>query len=566
MRIKTFPLFSLLAVMHSVLLFFSPQALAQPPEKTSQEVQATQQEPVLRNEKIFKPTVLDQIQELPLQTPAPIKTEKIDKAGEKISNRIDRIGQKIPPLLGKWLNTELLWTITWLELGFCASLLVLVLFFERLVHFLIKRRLRIEKEAGSPASWYPFLLGGVAKPVALFIWVYGTYGALSVLFSHLEQPGLPQLIHRTIKWCADVGGTIAALWFVYRLFHFADFQLNRWARSMPQTVSTVVLALSKHLRAPVRMLIFLLFFRLTTPLFDFGEHLQILMGQVFGLLFIGAITWLTIKGLSVLEETVLSYYKMDEADNLEARKMHTQVRFLKRLAITLILILASGSMLMLFDKVRQLGTSILASAGILGIVIGLAAQRSISNILVGLQIAITQPIRLDDVVIVENEWGRIEEISTTYVVVKIWDLRRLIVPTSYFTEKPFQNWTRVSAELLGTVFLYVDYTVPIEALRQELQRILQASKLWNGKVGQVQVTNTTAQCMEVRLLLSANDASLAWDLRCDVREKMITFLQQHYPQGLAKIRAELQPNSTGETMAEAAMGLVAAARPTDKLV
>ncbi len=157
-----------------------------------------------------------------------------------------------------------------------------------------------------------------------------------------------------------------------------------------------------------------------------------------------------------------------------------------------------------------------------------------------MQIALTQPIRLDDVVIIEKEWGRIEEITATYVVVKLWDERRLIVPTSYFTEKPFQNWTRVSVELLGTVFLYLDFTVPVAALRQELHRILQGSNLWNGKVGLVQVTDTTAQAMEIRLLLSADDASLAWDLRCEVREKMIAFVQAHYPESLPKIRGAIQ--------------------------
>jgi small-conductance mechanosensitive channel len=226
--------------------------------------------------------------------------------------------------------------------------------------------------------------------------------------------------------------------------------------------------------------------------------------------------------------------------------MHTQIRFIKRLIITLVVIIAGASMLLMFDNVRQLGTSILASAGIVGIVVGLAAQRSIANILVGMQIALTQPIRLDDVVIIENEWGRIEEITMTYVVVKLWDSRRLIVPSTYFTEKTFQNWTRVSSELLGTVFLYLDYTVPVDAIRQELQKILKASTLWDGKVGQVQVTNTSAQAMELRLLLSANDASLAWDLRCEVREKMIAFVQLNFPDSLPKIRGELVQQSDNQ--------------------
>ena len=198
-------------------------------------------------------------------------------------------------------------------------------------------------------------------------------------------------------------------------------------------------------------------------------------------------------------------------------------------------------MLMTFESVRQLGTSILASAGIAGIVVGFAAQRSIATLLAGFQIAMTQPIRLDDVVIVENEWGRIEEITLTYVAVRIWDQRRLILPITYFIEQPFQNWTRTSADILGTVFLYVDYRAPLDAIRAELDRILQASPSWDGKVKGLQVTNAQEQTLEIRALASAADASLAWDLRCEVREKLVQFLQRHHPESLPRIRAELQP-------------------------
>lgn len=494
------------------------------------------------------PTVLDHLKELSKQTTTPIRTEQIDRAGEKIGDRIKVLSKKISPFLGNWINSELFWGITWLKLIFCCGIFLFVLLFERLVHFFIKRRLGVKGETAASTTWFSFFLRGVTKPFSLFLWVYGTYGALSPLFSHFEQPGLPQLLHGILKWCTDVGGTVVALWFLYRLFHLVDFQIKHWAGSRQASVSTIVFSLSKHLRRPANMLILLVFFRLAVPLFDPGEKLEFLTGQAFGLLFISGLTWLMVQGLNALEEIVLSYYDLNVVDNLQARKMHTQVRFLKRFAITLVAILAGGSMLMVFDKVRQLGTSILASAGIIGIVVGLAAQRSISNILVGLQIALTQPIRLDDVVIIENEWGRIEEITMTFVVVRIWDLRRLIVPTAYFTEKPFQNWTRVSSELLGTVFLYLDYTVPVEAIREELQRVLQASPLWNGKVGQVQVTNTSAQSMELRLLLSTDDASKGWDLRCEVREKMIAFVQRNYPQSLPKMRAQMQGN-TPESMA-----------------
>jgi small-conductance mechanosensitive channel len=521
------------------LLTLPPRTAAETPPspahtRSAQEQQSTD-----------NPTLLDQLKELPPETTAPIKTEQIDRAGEAIGNRLQVMGKKVSPFLGSWINTELFWGITSLKLGFCAFLLLCVLLGERLLRYLIRRRLRQEQDLAASVNWRFIFLRGISRPLSLFIWIYGTYAALSPLFSHLAQPGPAQWLYRTIKWGTDVGGTIIVLWFVYRVLHLIDFHINRWAALRQHSVGTIVLALSERLRNPVRMLLFLLFFRLTEPLLDLSAKAQIITGQLFGLLFISALAWLTIQGMSVVEKLILSRYNMNLADNLSARKMHTQVRFIKRLLITVIVIIAGASMLMVFDKVRQLGTSILASAGIVGIVVGLAAQRSISNALVGLQIALTQPIRLDDVVIIEKEWGRIEEITATYVVVKLWDARRLIVPTSYFTEKPFQNWTRVSAELLGTVFLYLDYTVPVAAIRQELHRILQDSKLWNGKVGLVQVTDTTVQAMEIRLLLSANDASLAWDLRCEVREKMIAFVQAHYPESLPKIRGAMQQGQPG---------------------
>ena len=211
-----------------------------------------------------------------------------------------------------------------------------------------------------------------------------------------------------------------------------------------------------------------------------------------------------------------------------------------RVAVAAIAIFTVASMLMVFDTVRQFGASILASAGIAGIVVGLAAQKSIATLLAGFQIALTQPIRVDDAVIVENEFGRIEDITLTYVVVRLWDLRRLVVPITYFIEQPFQNWTRSSANLLAPVFLYVDYAMPIDPLRQELTRILTASTRWDGKVNVLQITDAKEHTLQLRALASAADASLAWDLRCEVRERLVNFVQQQYPAYLPKFRASLE--------------------------
>lgn len=263
-------------------------------------------------------------------------------------------------------------------------------------------------------------------------------------------------------------------------------------------------------------------------------------GQVFALVLTGLIAWLLIRVVYFLEGCVLSKFDVKVKDNLQARKVHTQFKVFKRIIIIVVIILAFATMLMTFEQIRQLGTMILASAGIAGIVIGLAAQKTLTTFIAGLQIAISQPIREDDVVIVEGEWGRIEEITLTYVVVRIWDLRRLIVPITYFIDKPFQNWTRISADILGTVFLYTDYTIPVDALREELQRILEASDHWDRKVCVLQVTNTTEKSMEIRALMSSADASIAWNLRCEVREKLVDFVRREYPDALPKLRAELE--------------------------
>jgi small-conductance mechanosensitive channel len=314
------------------------------------------------------------------------------------------------------------------------------------------------------------------------------------------------------------------------------FLLGRLFRRAESTLGALFV---KYGRGPARLLFPLLLVRLALPLVAVPERIQLFLNQTLSLLLIVSVAWVVIRGVAIAGDFVLGKYHTDVADNLKARQMHTQIRILRKVIIVIVAILGFGLALMTFDKVRQLGTSILASAGIIGIIVGIAAQRSIATLLAGIQIALTQPIRLDDVVIVEGEWGRIEEITLTYVVVRIWDLRRLILPVTHFLEKPFQNWTRVSADLLGTVFLYVDYNVSLEAIRKELQRIAEHSDHWDGKLCKLQVTNATEKSMELRALLSASDSSAAWELRCEVREKLVGFIQTTYPESLPRVRAEV---------------------------
>lgn len=295
----------------------------------------------------------------------------------------------------------------------------------------------------------------------------------------------------------------------------------------------------KHCFRPLLWLIIIIAVRFILPVIH-DDYEMAVERNFFGIAIIFFVCWLAVKSVYVLEETLLHRFDINQKDNLKARKIITQFRVLKRIVIIVVGIIALGMILMSFDKVRQLGTTILASAGIIGIVVGMAAQKTIGTFIAGIQLAFTQPIRIDDVVIVENEWGRIEEITLTYVVVRIWDQRRLIVPITYFIEQTFQNWTRQTAEILGTVFIYTDYTIPIDAIREELQNILKTSQDWDGRVCVLQVTNATERTIELRALTSAADASSAWTLRCYVREKLIKFIQEKYPQSLPKTRAELK--------------------------
>lgn len=296
---------------------------------------------------------------------------------------------------------------------------------------------------------------------------------------------------------------------------------------------------ASQLEAPVRWGAMLLAVFLTRRLLPLEEHTFATVRHgalITALLLVG---WSLARGTRVLQYVIEHRFDVDDADNLMARAAHTQVRAFGNIARFTIWLLAVSFVLMTFESVRRIGLSLLASAGLAGVVLGFAAQRSIATVVAGVQIALTQPIRIDDVVIVEGEWGRIEEIRLTYVVVRIWDLRRLIVPITYFIENPFQNWTRTSADILGAVAIHVDYSLPIDEVRAEFRRILESSPLWDGKVCSLQVTDATDRTMVIRPLCSARNSSDAWDLRCEVREKLIAFVRKHHPTCLPRLRGEL---------------------------
>ncbi len=269
------------------------------------------------------------------------------------------------------------------------------------------------------------------------------------------------------------------------------------------------------------------------PIVGMARHMIVI-------LMIIAVAWMLHALTYVLNDIVRAKYDMSVKDNLHARKIYTKISVFRKIATVLIVILAAAAILMTFPTARQLGAGILASAGIAGIVVGIAARPTLSNLLAGLQIALTETLTLDDVVVIKGEWGRIEEITSTYVVVRIWDLRRLVIPIGWFVENPFENWTRKTADLLGTVFLHCDYRVPVEDVRAQLKRVLDESEHWDGESWGLQVTDSTDRTMSLRCLMSAPDSSAAWNLRCEVREKMIGWLQREHPDSLPRVRAEVE--------------------------
>ncbi len=268
------------------------------------------------------------------------------------------------------------------------------------------------------------------------------------------------------------------------------------------------------------------------------------------ILFIAAVAWLIAALVLVLEDAALTRWRTDVPDNLRRRRFKTQVVILRRVSVAAIVVITLGVVLMTFPMVRTVGASLLASAGLISVVAALAAQSTLGNVFAGLQLAFSDAVRVDDVVVVEGEWGRIEELTLTYVAVQIWDDRRLVLPTSYFTTKPFQNWTRTGSAVLGTAEIDVDWSVPVEPLRTELRAVCEGSELWDGRVCVLQVTEATGGLIRLRALVSANDAPALWDLRCLVRERLVSYVWEKQRDSLPRIRADVS-----------APGPVVAARP-----
>jgi small-conductance mechanosensitive channel len=379
----------------------------------------------------------------------------------------------------------------------------------------------------------------VGKPAYALIWIATAYFMAAPLVVSLGPSAAAATLERMLGVLLDLGSFAVLFWVCYRFTSVLDARLERWgARGKRLTHNLLLPLIGRSLRIllPILGVIFGL------PLLDLPERYDRLVSKGTSILLIIALALIAFQAVRTLEQGLLRVFDIRAPDNLQARKVHTQVQVIGRAIDVVISLLALASILMLFSEVRHVGTSLLASAGIVGIVAGVAAQKPLANVLAGFQIALAQPVRVDDVVIVEGEWGRIEEITLTYVVVHLWDDRRLVLPLSYFIEKPFQNWTRTSSQLLGSIFVWVDYTFSVEEGRAALKEIIEASPRWDKRFWNLQVTDADARTMQLRVLATAADASQAFDLRCEIREKFIAHIQKFHPQSLPQVRANLNPS------------------------
>ncbi|MBB3186596.1 mechanosensitive ion channel family protein [Microbacter margulisiae] len=331
------------------------------------------------------------------------------------------------------------------------------------------------------------------------------------------------------------------------IYQFVYQRLRRFAQKTSNTWDDFVVELFRY---PLLGFFIWIMIKLFTLVFLHDLAIFQYLSHINAILLIISIAWILMKGVKLGVYLLERKIDIRISNNLQARKNLTQIKVFKSISNAIIGIVAFALILMTFDQAKEIGKSLLTSAGIISVIVGFAAQKSIGMFLAGIQIAITQPIRLDDVVIVEGEWGKIEEISLTYVVVQIWDSRRLVLPITYFLETPFQNWTKTSADIMGTVFFYVGFDFPVQALRDFLPEILKNNANWDGKVVNVQVTNANERFKELRVLVSSTDASRNWDLRVEVREKVIDFIQKNYPHCFVKIQIKNDTPNPGQTVGE----------------
>ena len=473
-------------------------------------------------------TIAQSVSELSAQRAA-AERSKIYRAGADYSRWLDQIAKDSG---SEFLQRPVLERVTRMRLLASAGALALLSISAGTFLWIVRRRAG-EIQSNRYQSWLALSASAIRKPFAFFLVVCGGGFALMPIVTGIIGRGTRVFWAGTLTAILYAGWIIALLWLIFRAIRAMEKRMNQWAERTNSLLGKVIVPILGH---SLRLAVPLLGIILLLPLLKLPENWMWMTEKGFGILLIVALSILIVRGVNAVQLALMSRHRMDAPDNLSARRIYTQVSVIRKIIVGTVVIIATGSILMLFDPVRQFGTSILASAGIAGVIIGFAAQKTLGNVLAGIQIALTQPLLIDDIVVVEGEFGQIEEITLTYVTVRTWDLRRLVVPITQFVEKPFQNWSRVSTELLGTVILYLDYQVPMGELRKELKRLVENHPKWDKRVCGLQVTDAKESTIEVRALISGSDPGKLGDLRCDVREGLIQFLVRNYPESLPKTR------------------------------
>src|SRR5882724_11763561 len=478
-------------------------------------------------------TIAQSVSELSAQRAA-AERSKIYRSGATYSRWLDQVAKNSG---NAFLQRPVFDRVTWVRLLSCVGALALLAVIASWFVWIIRQRAG-EIQSKRYQSWLAVSASAIRKPVALFLLMCGGGFALMPIVTGIVSRPTRVFWAGTLTAALYAAWIISSLWLIFRAIRAVEKRMYLRAERTERLLGKVIVPILGH---TLRLAVPLLGVILLLPLLRLPEKRTRVTQKAFGSLLIVALSILIVRGVNAVQLALVSRHRMDVPDNLPARRIYTQVSVIRKIIVTAVVIIATGSVLMLFDPVRQFGTSILASAGIAGVVLGFAAQKTLGNVLAGIQIALTQPLLIDDIVVVEWEFGQIEEITLTYVTVRTWDLRRVILPITYFVEKPFQNWSRVSTDLLGAIVLYLDYQAPIGELRKELKRLVENNPKWDRKVCGLQVTDTKQSTIEVRALVSSTDPGKVFDLRCEVREGLIEFLCRNYPESLPRQRSVSEP-------------------------
>lgn len=489
-------------------------------------------------------------EDVPSTPYVPAQFDWLQTLAERFSFFIDVLSLQFSTVLGGWSRQPLLFAITPAKILLGLIVLAIGLLLAWLTRFLLFKFHSLGPvKSITKRYWRNGILFAVRRALSGFFIFTGTFFACVPLLPHI---GLAMGGYPTFAIAAKIAGLgyfATAVAFCLRIVRLVQHWLTQFAtRPSPPWYFAALPVVGQALYYNVVLCAFsTVIYMLQLP--DAGAAVGYQIASLAGIIIN---TVLSIRIVLAIEGMVISRSGRVELDAYKQRRLETRVQMLRRLLVFVIVVLGLGALLMTFPPVRQLGTGLLASAGVAGVIAGFAAQKSLGMIIGGLQLAITQPMRINDEVIVEGEWGVIEEITLTYVVVRVWDLRRLVVPITYFLEKSFQNWTRQSSDLIGVVFIYVDFLVPLDELRLEAQRVVQASKRWDGRVFAFQVTDFKPDCVEIRILASAPTAPITFDLRCEIRENLLSFLQAQYPGAFPRLRTSFSRLPTGQPAGTAA--------------